>query len=76
MRAIPHTLDVEGSDIQSAVHQLPGRQQAVLALRFAGYKQHDVRRILGISRNTVWADEKAAYGSLRRFLSPTIEGSV
>ena len=63
-------------DLQRAIDKLPLRQKAVLALRFAGYRQQDIRFLLGISRNTVWADEKSAYTTLRTLLSPAIEGSV
>jgi DNA-directed RNA polymerase specialized sigma24 family protein len=66
----------DGYDLQRAIDQLPLRQKAVLALRFAGYKQKDIRQLLGISRNTVWADEKAAYTTLRFLLSSAIEGIV
>jgi DNA-directed RNA polymerase specialized sigma24 family protein len=67
---------VDRHDLQRAIDQLPLRQKAVLALRYAGYKQKDIRILLGISRNTVWADEKAAYTSLRFLLASAIEGSV
>jgi RNA polymerase sigma factor (sigma-70 family) len=67
---------VDRHDLQRAMDQLPKRQRVVLALRFAGYKQQDVRQLLGISRNTVWADEKAAYTTLRFLLASAIEGSV
>ena len=67
---------VDQHDLQRAINKLPLRQIAVLALRFAGYKQKDIRLLLGISRNTVWADEKAAYTTLRFLLSSAIEGSV
>jgi DNA-directed RNA polymerase specialized sigma24 family protein len=69
-------LAVDQHDLQRAIDQLPLRQKAVLALRYAGYKQKDIRILLGISRNTVWADEKAAYSTLRFLLNPAIEGSV
>lgn len=69
-------LAVDQHDLQRAINQLPLRQKAVLALRYAGYKQKDIRILLGISRNTVWADEKAAYTTLRFLLAPAIEGSV
>ena len=67
---------VENHDLQRAIDKLPIRQKAVLALRYAGYKQKDIRQLLGISRNTVWADEKAAYTTLRYLLASTIEGGV
>jgi DNA-directed RNA polymerase specialized sigma24 family protein len=70
------SLAVDGHDLQRAIDQLPLRQKAVLALRFAGYKQKDIRILLAISRNTVWADEKAAYTTLRYLLSSAIEGGV
>ena len=67
---------VDQHDLQRAINKLPLRQTAVLALRFAGYKQKDIRLLLGISRNTVWADEKAAYTTLRFLLASAIEGGV
>jgi len=67
---------VNEHDLQRAIDKLPLRQKAVIALRFAGYKQKDIRILLGISRNTVWADEKAAYTTLRFLLSSAIEGIV
>lgn len=71
-----NNLLVDQNDLQRAIDNLPPRQKAVLGLRYAGYKQKDIRQLLGISRNTVWADEKAAYTTLRILLSSAIEGSV
>ncbi len=69
-------LAVDENDLQEAVENLPPRQQVVIALRLAGYKQNDVRYLLGISRNTIWSDEKSAYQTLRALLGPTTEGGL
>ena len=67
--------DPNSMDLEDAFSHLPGRQMAVLALRFAGYKQRDICDLIGIARNTVWSDEKSAMSTLSDLLSPAIEGS-
>ncbi len=66
----PHHDDseiVEKIDLASAVSQLPKRQQVVLALRCLGWTQQSITQLLGISRTTVWADEREALGSISDF---------
>ncbi len=67
--------DSNSMDLEDAFSHLPGRQKAVLALRFAGYKQRDICELIGIARNTVWSDEKSALSALSNLLSPAIEGN-
>ncbi len=64
-----------GIDLAQAVRQLPERQQVILALRCSNYTQQSITELLGISRTTVWSDEKEALAKLREILSKSIEGS-
>ncbi len=66
----PHHEDSEIADridLSSAVSQLPKRQQVILALRCLGWTQQSITQLLGVSRTTVWADEKAALTSISDF---------
>jgi DNA-directed RNA polymerase specialized sigma24 family protein len=62
-----------GIDIATAVSQLPQRQQVVMALRISGYTQQSITDLLGISRTTIWSDEKEAKVRLGELLLETIE---
>jgi DNA-directed RNA polymerase specialized sigma24 family protein len=62
-----------GIDIATAVSQLPQRQQVVMALRISGYTQQSITDLLGISRTTIWSDEKEAKIKLGELLFETIE---
>ena len=63
-------------DLATAVAKLPPRQQVIVALRCDGYTQQSITQLLGISRTTVWADEKSALAALASLIvSETIEDS-
>ncbi len=55
-------------DLRRAIRRLHPRQQAVLALRYSGYPRRLITSLLGISRTTVWADEREAVNNLQRIL--------
>ena len=61
-------------DLAAAVRRLSPRQQVIIALRASGYTQQCITDLLGISRTTVWSDEKEALRRLSELLgSETIE---
>ena len=63
-------------DLAAAVRRLSPRQQVIIALRASGYTQQSITDLLGISRTTVWSDEKEALRRLSELLgSETIEGN-
>ena len=63
-------------DLAAAIGRLSSRQQVIIALRASGYTQQSITDLLGVSRTTVWSDEKEAIRRLAELLSPeTIEGS-
>ena len=62
-------MNVTEDDLKEAFEKLPPRMQAVLALRAAGYTQHEVGTVVQISRTTVWSDETEGYAQLRHLLT-------
>lgn len=60
---------VSDQDLHEAFGTLPIRVQAVLALRNSGYTQQEVVMVLGISRTTVWGDERSGFETLRGILT-------
>ena len=63
-------------DLLQAISQLTLRQQAIIALRCEGFTQQAITDLLGVSRTTVWMDEKESHKILAQLLGPqTIEVS-
>lgn len=54
--------------LRRAVHNLPDKHRAVIALRMAGYKQKECGAILGVTRAAIGFIQKRAIEMLRQEL--------
>jgi DNA-directed RNA polymerase specialized sigma24 family protein len=56
-------------DIEKAFTFLPPRQAAILAMRMDNFTRQAIKNLLGVSRTTIWNDERLALQTLRDVLS-------
>ncbi len=61
--------------LEDSIDRLPQKEKAVLALRYAGYTQHECGVIIGVTRSAVGFIHKRAIAMVKRFVAETENGT-